>query len=161
MSIKTIDALLAEHPFFTGLPAEYLQLIAGCATNVQFAPGESIFREGQPADRFYLLRFGRATVEAFTPGRGAMTLQTVQAGDVLGWSWLLPPYRWQHDARAIEVTRAFAFDGACLRGKCEQDTRLGYELMQRFAQLIVRRLQATQLQLLDVYGNGKEVPIHV
>ncbi len=78
--------------------------------------------------------------------------QTVAEGDVLGWSWLFPPYRWVFDAQALELTRALVFDGTCLRGKCEDDHNLGYELMKRFAHVVVQRLQATRLQLLDVYG---------
>lgn len=159
MSIQSIDTLLAKHPFFQGLQPEYLSLIGGCASNVQFQPGEQIFREGQEAHRFFLVRYGRAALEIFAPDRGAINIQTVQEGDVLGWSWLIPPFRWRYDARAVELVRAFAFDGACLRGKCDTDPALGYELMQRFAQLIARRLHSTQLQLIDVYGDlGK--PTH-
>ncbi len=152
MSIKTLEALLVELPFFSGLAPEHLELIAGCASNVQFEAGEQIFREGEPANRFYLLRFGRVAVEIFAPGKGPVTIQTLHEGDVLGWSWLLPPYRWHHDARALDLTRAIAFDGTCLRRKCEEDPRLGYDLMSRFAQVIVSRLQGAQLQLMDLYA---------
>jgi CRP-like cAMP-binding protein len=148
-----LEPLLAQHPFFAGLAPEHVEFIAGCATNARFNAGEPIFREGSPADRFYLLRFGRAAVDLFVPGRGPITIQTVGEGELLGWSWMLPPYRCHHDARALEQVRALAFDGACLRKKCEGDPRLGYELMRRFARVIVERLQATQLQLVDVYGD--------
>jgi len=156
MSIQSIEVLLAKHPFFEGLKPDYLSFIAGCASNVQFKPGEQIFREGQEAHRFFLLRHGRARLEIFAPGRGVVPFQTVQEGDVLGWSWLLPPYRSRYDARAEEMVRAFGFDGDCLRGKCDADPALGYELMRRFAQLIVKRLLGTQLQLLDVYGGSED-----
>lgn len=152
-AIESVRPLLEEHPFFEGLAPEYMELITGCASNVRFNAGEQIFREGSPADQFFLIRYGRAAVELFVPGKGPVTIQSVQQGDILGWSWLLPPYRCHHDARAVELVRALAFDGACLRDKCEEDPRLGYELMQRFAQVIVQRLQNTQLQLLDVYGH--------
>lgn len=155
--MDTLRPLLAEHPFFAGLAPEYLDLITGCASNVRFNAGEPIFREGTEADRFFLIRYGRAAVEIFVPGKGPVTIQSVHQGDILGWSWLIPPYRWHHDARALELVRALAFDGECLRKKCDSDPRLGYELMRRFAQVIVERLQSTQVQLLDVYGHVGQV----
>jgi CRP/FNR family transcriptional regulator, cyclic AMP receptor protein len=81
-----------------------------------------------------------------------LTIQTLGVGEVLGWSWLFPPYRWLFDARTIELTRAIALDGKCLRAKCDEDHHLGYEMVKRFAQVIIERLQASRLQLLDVYG---------
>jgi hypothetical protein len=93
-------------------------------------------------------------LEIFAPGRGAVTIQTVDEGDVVGWSWLFPPFRWHFDARALDSVRAVAFDGACLRDKCDDDHSLGYELLRRFSPVMLARLQATRLQLLDVYGNG-------
>ncbi len=86
------------------------------------------------------------------PGRPPLVLQTVGAGDILGWSWLIPPYHWMFDAVALEPTRTIALDGRCLRGKCEADRVLGYELLKRFAHIMEQRLQATRLQLLDLYG---------
>jgi CRP-like cAMP-binding protein len=87
-------------------------------------------------------------------GRGALTVETVDAGDVVGWSWLFRPFRWHFDARALDPVRAIALDGACLRGKCDQDHTLGYELLNRFSPVLLERLQATQLQLIDVYGGA-------
>jgi CRP-like cAMP-binding protein len=152
--MQPIGTLLAEHPFFAGLGRCELDLIAGCARNVRFEPGEHVFREGGAADSFYVIRFGRVVTEIRSPGRGPIAIQTLGEGEVLGWSWLFPPYRWFHDARAVELVRAVAFDGTCLRGKCESDPRLGYELMKRFAQVIIERLENTRMQLLDVYGNA-------
>jgi CRP/FNR family transcriptional regulator, cyclic AMP receptor protein len=151
--MQTLEAVLAEHPFFRGLPPDDLQLIAGCGANVRFQPGEYIFREGDPSSQFYLIRHGKVALEISSPARGPVVIQTLGEGDVLGWSWLVPPYSKQSDARAIELTRATAFDGACIRAKCEADPRLGYELLKRFAQVIGQRLHATRLQLLDVYGS--------
>ena len=91
-------------------------------------------------------------VEIFVPGSGPIVIQTLEAGEVLGWSWLVPPHRKQFDARALEVTVALKFDAACLRTKCEEDPKLGYELLKRFTQILGQRLQATRLQLLDVYN---------
>jgi CRP-like cAMP-binding protein len=91
-------------------------------------------------------------VELFAPQRGAVAIDTYGEGDVLGWSWLIPPYHWRFDARAIEPTRAISLDARCMRTKCENDHDLGYELMKRFARIIEQRLDATRWQLLDVYG---------
>jgi len=151
--MTTIAELLADAPFFAGLSPQTLELVGGCGSNVQFAAGERIFREGDPADTFYFLRHGRVALEAYEPTRGPLVIQTIQAGDVLGWSWLFPPYRWHFDAHAVTAVRATAFDGACLRGKCAADPAFGYDLISRFAQTLIARLQATRLQLLDVYGH--------
>lgn len=151
--MRTLEPLLAEHPFFRGLAPEDLALIAGCAANARFAADTYIFREGDEANEFYLIRDGRVALEIHAPGRGPLVIQTLGPGDVLGWSWLVPPYRKQFDARAVEDTRAFVFDGVCIRRKCEEDPRLGYELLKRFAQVIGQRLQSTRLQLLDIYGH--------
>jgi CRP-like cAMP-binding protein len=150
--METLERILAEHPFFKGLEEPYLQLLVGCASNVRFNAGEVIFREGEEANRFYLIRQGKVAVETFAPGRGPIIIQTLGEGELLGWSWLIAPYRWRFDGRAVELTRAIALDGECLRGKCEEDHNLGYELMKRVAHVIEQRLEATRLQLLDVYG---------
>jgi CRP-like cAMP-binding protein len=152
--MKTLDAEIAESTVFRGLSAAHLELIAGCGQNTGFEAGAYLFREGGQADTFYLLRHGRVMLETFVPGRGALTVETVDEGDVVGWSWLFPPYRWHFDARALDAVRAIAFDGACLRRKCDDDHSLGYELLGRFSPVMLERLQATRLQLLDVYGDG-------
>lgn len=150
--MRSLESLLVQHPFFKDLAPQYLHLVLGCAGNVRFKAGEFVFREGGEANRFYLIRHGQVALQVFSPQRGPLTVETVEAGEVLGWSWLFPPYRWHFDAQALVLTRATAFDGQCLRTKCEQDHDLGYDLMQRFAQVMSQRLQATRLQLLDVYG---------
>lgn len=151
---ESIAELLAGVPFLSGLDSERLDLLAGCAGNVHFDEGTHLFREGDEADTFYVIRHGSVAVETFVPARGPVTIETVDAGEVLGWSWLFAPYRWHFDARALSSVRATGFDGACLRGKCEADPALGYELMGRFTQVLIERLQWTRLRLLDVYGNG-------
>jgi CRP/FNR family cyclic AMP-dependent transcriptional regulator len=150
--MQEIDELLLEIDVFRGLRDEDLDLIAGCALNRVFGDGDYLLREGEPAGEFFAIRHGTVALETFVPQRGPMTIETLHGGDVLGWSWLVPPHRTVHDARALGVVRAIAFDGACLRGKCDEDPRLGYELMKRFTEVIVERLQATRLRLLDVYG---------
>jgi CRP/FNR family transcriptional regulator, cyclic AMP receptor protein len=153
--MQTLDELIAAAPVFAGLPTAHLDLIAGCGANEHFAAGAQLFREGDQADRFFLIREGAVALEVDAPGRGAVVIETLHRGDVVGWSWLFEPYRWQFDGRTSEPTRVVAFDGACLRGKCEADHELGYELMKRFAASITERLQATRLQLLDVYGHAR------
>jgi CRP/FNR family transcriptional regulator, cyclic AMP receptor protein len=150
--MRTIEQLLSEHPFFAGLPPEYLTLMAGCAVNTHLQPGEFLFRDGQAADRFFVLRHGRVAIEVHDPAGGGIVVDTVDDGDVVGWSWLVPPYRWVFDARAVESTSAVSFDGACLRGKCEDDPRLGYLLLQRVSTVMFSRLEAARVRLLDLYG---------
>ena len=150
----TLEPLLRDHPFLKDLEGEYLALLAGCAMNVRFTAGSFLFREGDPADRCFLIREGKISLEIAAAGRGSIIVQTLGAGDVAGFSWLLEPHQWQFDGRAVEPVRAFALDGVCLRGKCADDPRLGFELTQLFARLAIRRLQATRLRLLDVYGNA-------
>ena len=153
MSAPTpIRDLLGEHPFFADLPATDLDLVAGCGRNVHFVAGQEVFAEGGAADVFFVIRRGRVALSVHSPPGGELTIATLGDGDVLGWSWLFPPHRWQFDARAVADTSAVALDGACLRGKCEGDAALGYRLMARFARLIQQRLQDTRLQLLDLYG---------
>lgn len=151
--IQTLEPILSAHPFFHDLEPRYLKLIVGCAANVRFEAGQFVFREGDEANQFYLIRHGSVSLEIFAPNRGSITTQTLGEGDVLGWSWLFAPYRWSCDARAVTLTRAIALDGACLRAKCEGDHELGYELLKRFAHVIMDRLSATRLQLLDLYGS--------
>jgi CRP/FNR family transcriptional regulator, cyclic AMP receptor protein len=153
--MQTLDELIAAAPIFAGLTPEHLALIAGCAANKRFAAGEYLFHEGAPAERFFLIRRGSVALEVDAPGRGALVIETLHQGDVAGWSWLFEPYRWELDARASEPTGVVSFDGLCLRGKCEIDHELGYQLMRRFAASLTERLQATRLQLLDVYGHAR------
>ena len=153
MSEREIPEVLGETGAFAGLHADHLELIAGCGKIAAFEAGDYLFREGEPANDFYLLRHGRVALELFIPGRGAVTVSTHGPGEVIGWSWLFPPYRWHLDARVVERGSAILFDGRCLREKAEAEHDLGYELMKRFAAKMVERLQETRLQILDVYGD--------
>jgi CRP/FNR family transcriptional regulator, cyclic AMP receptor protein len=149
--METLERILVEHPIFQGMHEEHLKLLVGCASNVVFEAGKFIFREGEDANQFYLIRHGKVALEVFAPERGSITIQTLGEGEVVGWSWLVAPYRWRADARVIELTRAIALDGKCLREKSEKDCCLGYELLKRFSQVMVEHLQATRFQLLNVY----------
>jgi len=150
--IHSLDSVIREHSFFRGLDEKYIQFLVGCARNTKFEEDQHIFSEGDSADRFYFIRDGVVSIEMVVPHRGPTILQTLSDGDVLGWSWLTPPYRWHFGARALRRTRALDFDGKCLREKCEEDHDLGYEILKRFANVVTDRLDSTRLQLLDLYG---------
>jgi len=149
----TLEPILAEHPFLKGMRPDHLELITGCASNVRFEAGSYVFREGQEANEFFIIRQGTIAIEAFSPAHGPLVLQTVDAGDIMGWSWLVPPYRWHFDGKATDLVRAIALDGKCLRTKCEKDHELGYELLKRFAEIMSQRLDVTRMQLLDLYDD--------
>ena len=154
---KDLTGVIAQYPLFRGMERSYLELIAGCASNVRFEEGSHIFRIGDRSDRFYSIRRGKVAIEVLSPQKGPITIQTVGEGEILSWSWLFPPYECEFDARCVTLVRALAFDAKCLREKCEADHGLGYELMKRFSHIMVRRLRATRLQLLDVYANPSGV----
>ena len=154
MGQRGIAELLGEVPTMAGLDRGHLELIAGCGSIRSFDDGERLFREGEPADAFYLLRHGRVALEIYVPGRGEVAVATIAAGEIAGWSWLVPPYEWHLDARVLERGSAIQFDGACLRGKFDADPELGYQMMKRFATVLLERLQETRVQMLDVYGRS-------
>ena len=153
MEIKNLEPVLKEHPFFQGLAQKYIELLVGCASNVRFDAGKLICTTGSPADHFFIVRSGKVAVEVNLPQLEPMTIETLEDGDVLGWSWLFPPHQWNFDSRAVNLVRAIALDAKCLREKCEDDHDLGYEMMRRFSAIMVDRLKATRLQLLDLYGS--------
>jgi len=152
--VRTIDELLRDVPVFDGLSDDRLRLIAGCSQNVGFDEDAVIARQGAAADVFFVVRNGTVALETFVPARGPVTIETLGPGEVVGWSWLFAPHLWQFDVRAVTPVRATVFDGACLRGKCDADPVLGYDLMSRFARVMIERLQWTRHRLLDVYGHG-------
>ena len=148
--MRSIPEYLPAHPFFAGLDDRWIELVTGCAVNAHFRAGQQLFHEGEPADTFYVVRKGRIVISTRTP-TGSVVLDTVHEDDVLGWSWLVPPYRWTFDARATDETSAVRFDGACLRQKCEADPELGYALLQRVVQAMSERLRSARVRLLDLY----------
>lgn len=150
--METIERLLAEHRFFEGMDESHLRLLSGCASNVRFNNGEMLFRQGEKANTFFLIRHGKVAIEINLQERGSLILQTAGEGEVVGWSWLIPPHRWIFDGRAVEMTRAVALDGECLRRKCDEDHDLGYELLKRFARVITGQLEAARLQLVNIHG---------
>jgi len=150
--MQTLEPYLAEHPFLKGLEKRHIELLLGCASNVRFEAGQYIFREGDESNEFYFIRHGKLALEIFRPHKGGIVVQTLKPGDVVGWSWLIPPHFRHFDCRTLELTRAIVLDGACLRRKCDEDHELGYEIMKRFAHLMEDELLALRLQLLDIYG---------
>jgi CRP/FNR family transcriptional regulator, cyclic AMP receptor protein len=149
---RQIAELVSSHPLFADLPSDSVADVAGCAQNVAFQRGSLLVAEGESADMLFLLRRGRVAIEVHAPGRGAIVMETVGPGAIVGWSWLIPPYRWRFDARAIEEVGAIALDAACLRSKANADPALGYALLQRIVVVLVERLQSTRMRLLDLYG---------
>lgn len=137
-----------SHPFVRGMSAESLATLAACAMPTAFEADQLIFREGEIANRFYLLVEGRVQLEAEAPDQPAVPVDLLGAGDVLGWSWLLPPYTWNFTARTIEPVKAVFFYGTWLRERGEAEPVLGYELMRRTAVVLMHRLQATRQQLV-------------
>jgi CRP-like cAMP-binding protein len=147
-----LEKYLTEHPMFRWLDSRHVALLAELSATTEFDPGAYIFRQGGDANAFYLILQGRVTVEAPCPDRGSVVIQTITQGDLLGWSWLFAPYTWHFDARALDKTRAILLNARRLREQCEVDPRLGYELMKRFASVMMERLHAAQLQLVDLHG---------
>ncbi|RLA33212.1 MAG: Crp/Fnr family transcriptional regulator [Gammaproteobacteria bacterium] len=151
--LKPLEELLLEHPFFAGMEEGPRKLIAGCGRNEVFHAGDYLFREGDTADRFFLIRHGTVAVELHVPGHEPLVVDTLQSGEIAGWSWLVPPHKWANDARATTLVRAISLDAKCLRGKCDDDHSVGYEVFKRFIPVIAGRLSAVRMQLMDVYGD--------
>ncbi len=152
MEIEDLTVILRQHPFLHGLSDEHMSTLIGCASNVHFPEGAHLIREGELANTFYLIRSGRVALEIDVPGKTGLRIQTTGPGEILGWSWLIYPYRWHFGGVAVADTRAIALDGECLRNKCERDPGFGYDMLKRLAQVMERRLEATRLQLLDMYA---------
>jgi CRP-like cAMP-binding protein len=153
-----IAAIVADHPLFRGLSAGHVDTIAGDAALRHFAAGEVVLREGEPADTVRAVVAGLVAVELYVPGRGASTIDTVGPGDVLGLSWLFPPYRNEFDARVVEPTVVIDLDAARLRAACDADHSLGYEVLSAMAAVLVRRLRSARLRFLDLYDDERARP---
>ena len=157
VEIKRIRQLLGESPFFSGMPAHHLDTMAGCGVLVRFKAGDFLLHGGEKADNFYLIREGVVSIESHAPGGGSLVVARVEAGGVTGFSWLFAPHRNNFDSLALTNVSAISLDGECLRGKAEADHELGYQLMKRFAQLMLERLQESRVQMLDIYANGRSI----
>lgn len=149
--MRTIADLVAEHPFFTSFEPRMIELLGGCGANVRYRAGAAMFHEGEPADRFFVIRSGRVALQVHRPAGGALIIDTAEHGDVVGWSWLVPPYRWRFDGSASEEVRAVAFDATCLRARCDEDPATGYAFMTAVNRVMLHRLEAARFRLLDIY----------
>lgn len=154
METESLARSIAEHPLVTGMLDAHVEFLSGCTKNTRLAAGRFLFRESQRADSLYLIRSGKIALESQDGGRGTLVVETVGAGDALGWSTLFPPYRWGLDARAVEPALVFEIDGTCLRGKLDADHSFGYAFTRRLLNEVHSRLQRARLQTLDVYRVG-------
>jgi len=151
MAIKPVQEVIAEHPFLAGLKPAHLAMLSANAVRLSYRPGDVIFREGDPANRFYLIERGKVLLESERRDEPSLPIQVIGSGDVMGWSWLFPPYYWHFDARTLEPTTAICFYGTRLREQCERDHDLGYELMKRMVAVVIQRLQTTRRQFLPAH----------
>jgi CRP-like cAMP-binding protein len=149
-----METRVSLHPFFAGIDGKQLALLTDCAIPVHFKKGEVIFREGEIANRFYVLETGNVVLESSQKYGEPVIVDEIGAGDLLGWSWMFPPYTWQFVARAVEETDAIFFYGTVLREYCERDPALGFELLKRMSLVMNRRLQAARNEMLSV--NAKQ-----
>ena len=152
MQTTDIDRSIAEHPFLQGLNPEFYTFFADWASPRLFGPRQEIFHEGGDADHFYLILKGSVVLETFVPGCGMVTIQTLGPGEALGWSWLFPPYQWHFTATTRVPTEVISLDAAALRAKAQENRDFRDEILTRVAKTLLQRLQATRLQLIDLYG---------
>ncbi len=151
MSNTTLAPLLREHPFLRGFTRDQIDFMVSCASNVRYKAGDFLLKEGEVADHTSLIREGTVSLEIYIPGPGVQRVETLSAGDIVGYSWLFPPSRWNLDARALTEVRALQFDGTCLRKKMEEDHHFGYEISMRLLRHLTGRLDRIHLQRLDAY----------
>lgn len=154
MNRQDFEKEVAAHPFLRGISEPHLRLLTDCAIRTHFEPGQIIFRQGETANRFYLIEQGEVVLEATGQGDNPVVLETLKRGDLLGWSWLFPPYVWQFSARATQPTGAIFFYGTVLREYCEKDHSLGFELFKRMSAVMTHRLQAARARFLSECGSG-------
>jgi CRP/FNR family cyclic AMP-dependent transcriptional regulator len=150
---KQEASVLGAQPFLRGMPPAQLGELAEICEHVTVPAGRRLFEEGATADRFWIIDAGQVTLDASVPGRGRIIIETLGRNDVIGLSWMLPPYQWRFGAVATQPTQAFVFDARAVRKACDSDSVLGYELSRRFSAVVVRRLQATRTRLLDTWAH--------
>jgi CRP/FNR family transcriptional regulator, cyclic AMP receptor protein len=150
-----VENLSASHPFLVGMSAHHIELLMSCATIREFQERDVIFRIGEPANGFYLIAEGAVDLEDWASKRGTLTIETLVAGEPMGWSWLFPPYRWHYHARAVRPTTAVFFDGTALRQFCNEDHSLGHELFKRMSEVMMRRLHATRAKLIEALNQAQ------
>lgn len=146
---------LSYQSLFAGLAPEALNEIAGHTDNVCFEAGQQILAEGGSAATLYVLQRGKVVLSARSPGRGHLLVQTLGPGEVLGLSWLIPPYQWHFDAHAVDFVEALAVDAPSIRERMASDPAFGFEMLMRLVPVLVERLQQTRIRLLDLYAKGQ------
>lgn len=157
-AVEPISVRVALHPFLAGMKPRQLALLTDCAMVSHFKPGQVILRKGEIANRFYLIETGKVVLESGETFGNPMVIETICAGDLLGWSWMFSPYSWYFTARAIEPTEAIFFYGTILKEHCERDSSLGYELFKRMAPVMLRRLQAARKKrMLAIHARIEEL----
>ena len=149
MNTQELVKALGDHAFLRGLAPAHLAELSRLTQQITLSAGQFLGREREAAVAFYLLQSGRVAVEVQKPGRGAVRVKVVGPGDIVGWSWLVPPYRWHFDARVLDSVQALALDAEALRRKCDADHELGYQLLKRLIAVVGSRLAATQEHVLD------------
>lgn len=152
--MRQLRDLLRTHPIFHDFADEHIDAIKDCAWEIEYQADQYLFWTGQEAKYLYILRDGTVALQAYTPERGPIVIERMGDGDIIGWSWLFPPYKWHFDAKAEEPTHAMVLDGRCILGKCAENHELGFELMKRFNCVMLDRLNATRLRLIDIYAKG-------
>ena len=148
---------VGQHPLLRGFTHDQLTLLADCALPAQFKAGQIIFREGEKAKLFYLIEKGKVVLESKAEFGEPVVIDTIGAGDLLGWSWMMPPYKWHFTARAVEPTEAIYFAGTILRDYCERDHSLGFELHKRLSAVMMKRLQAARRKMLAMHVHGEKL----
>lgn len=160
MKINDLSGIINQQPFFKDFNSAQLSLLAGCAKNQRFEAQTLLAQTGAPANQFFVIRSGNIAVEIPTPKQDKLIIQTLGPNAIFGWSWIFPPYQWAFDGRCQNAVHALVFDAKCLRKKCDENTDLGYAFMKQFATLMSQRLEATRLQLTDVYGSARPTTAH-
>jgi CRP-like cAMP-binding protein len=152
--IEVTSAALAAHPFLHGMSSDQLDILAGAASDVTFPARHRLFEDGGPANRFWLIQSGHVSLDLYVPGDGPVVIETIGMGELLGWSWLFPPFRWAFGAVAAVPVEAFEFDARAVRECCAADPDLGYELNQRVTRVLAKRLQSTRIRLITLSGHS-------
>jgi CRP/FNR family cyclic AMP-dependent transcriptional regulator len=150
--------VVGSHPFLHGLPEPHVARLTAHARSVKLPNRHRLFEEGGTADRFWLIQAGQVALDTMVPGRGRVIVEQLGRGDVVGLSWLFPPFRWGFGATAIQPLQAFGFDGQAVRAECDRDAEFGREMLQRFLRVTLHRLQATRSRLLDVSAHPELLP---
>jgi CRP/FNR family cyclic AMP-dependent transcriptional regulator len=150
---ESMATRVALHPFLVGMNLTQLALLTDCAIPVRFRKGQTILREGELANRFYLIESGKVALESGEGFGDPVIIETIGAGDLLGWSWMFPPYVWHFTARAAEPTTAIFFYGTILREYMERDSSLGFELFKRITPIMMKRLQSARYRMLSVHAH--------